>query len=124
MKSKLEIYALSVCFAAVISLVISTGIAGYAIIKIAAPHLTMSSYDYDRLQTNDAFWVKIASCSKEAGRPGEEELTKRRLEAFDLELQSERREGLQSLVQCLIFILVSGAVLIVHWQIAQKARAA
>jgi hypothetical protein len=127
MKSKLEIYALSVCFAAVVSLVISTGIAGYAIVSIAAPRITMRSYDYDRFQTNDLYWEKISSCSKNepaGSRPAEEELTRRRLEAFDLELESERREGVQNLLQCLMFILVSGGVLIIHWKIARKARAA
>lgn len=127
MKSKLEIYALSVCFAAVVSLVISTGIAVYAIVSIAAPGITMRSYDYDRLQTNDLYWKKISSCSKNEpaeSRPAEEELTRRRRAAFDRELLSERREGIQDLVQCLIFILVSGGVLIIHWKIARKARSA
>ena len=56
MKSKLEIYALSVCFTTVLILVISAGIGGYAIFETITPQLTMKSYEYDRHQTNDAFW--------------------------------------------------------------------
>jgi len=37
MKSKLEIYALAVCFASIVCLIISIGIAGYSIIEITAP---------------------------------------------------------------------------------------
>ena len=44
MKSKLEIYALSVCFAAMVCLVISGGIAGYSIFEIMMPELTMRSH--------------------------------------------------------------------------------
>ena len=53
MKSKLEIYALSVCFATVIILIISLGIGSYSIVKISAPSLTMSSYYYDQYLTNN-----------------------------------------------------------------------
>ncbi len=127
MKSKLEIYALAVCFAAVVSLVIASSVAGYAVVSIAAPHITIRSRDYDKFQTNDAYWKGISPCSKneqEAARPEEEELTRRRLEAFGLELASERREGVQNLIQSLMFILVSSGVLIIHWKLARAARAA
>ena len=55
MKSKLEMYALAVCFASVVCLVISFGVAGYAVFKIAAPEISMNKYVYDRFQTNEAF---------------------------------------------------------------------
>jgi hypothetical protein len=125
MRSKLEIYALSVCFAAVVCLVISTGIAGYSIFEIAAPELTMSSYEYNKYQTNDAYWNSKDSCrekEKAQVRPNEEELTKQRRDAFALATRGERREGLQTLIRCLMFILVSGGVLLVHWKIAKNAR--
>lgn len=126
MKSKLEIYALTVCFAAVVCLVVSAGIAGYAAFRIATPELTLSSYNYDKFQTNEAFWKSRGdSCSDEKTtevRPGEEVLTKQRLEAFSLELKGERREGWQSIIGSLIFILVSGVALLIHWKIAQQAR--
>jgi len=127
MKSKLEIYALSVCFAAVVCLVISTGIAGYSVFETIAPELTMSSYKYDRYQTNEAYWKSITSCSKDekAGvKPNEEELTKRRQKAFVVAVKAEKREGAQLLIRCLMFILASGITLLIHWKIAQKSRAA
>ena len=128
MKSKLEIYALSVCFAAVVCLVISAGIAGYAIFKVGTPELTMRSYDYNRHQSNESFWKdNNESCSDEKKvivKPSADAITKQRLESFALEFKAERRDGLQSLIHSLIFILIGSITLLIHWKIAQKTRAA
>jgi hypothetical protein len=127
MKSKLEIYALSVCFAAVVCLIISIGIAGYSIIKIAAPKLTMNLYEYKNYQTNDAYWkIEYSYNEKEKARvrPSEEVLTKQRLAAFALNVEGEQKAGFQSLIQCFMFIFVSSIVLFVHWKIAKNARKA
>lgn len=127
MKSKLEIYALSVCFAAVVCLVISAGIGGYAVFEIVTPELTISSYKYDKYQTNDDYWKSKSSCSKEETnevRPSEEELTKKRLEALSIEIKAEKRGGFQSLIKCFTFIFVSGLTLLIHWKIAKKSRLA
>jgi hypothetical protein len=125
MRSKLEIYALSVCFAAVIGLVISIGIAGYSLFEIAAPELTMSAYTYNKYQSNDAFWRSKETCyekDKPKVRPSEEELTKQRLDAFASEVRGEQRGGVQTLIRCFMFILVSGIALLIHWKIAKKTR--
>jgi hypothetical protein len=124
MKYKLEIYALAICFAAVVCLVISTGIAGYAVFEIASPDLTMRSYTYEKHQTNDSYFEsKRPCCSKEKEpRPSEDTLTKQRLEAFSVELKGEQREGFQTLIKCFMFIAVSGIALVVHSKIAKRAR--
>ncbi|MDP8287976.1 MAG: hypothetical protein RAP03_15000 [Candidatus Electryonea clarkiae] len=124
MKSKLEIYALSVCFAAVVGLVISAGVAGYSVFEIIDPELTMISYTYDKYQTNEAYWKSILSCSKTKDKPNEEELTKKRQEAFVVAVKAEKRGGIQSLIRCLMFILTSGITLLIHWKIAKKSREA
>ena len=126
MKSKLEIYALSVCFAAVVCIIISAGIAGYSIFSIVTPELTMSAYKYDDFQTNEAYWKSKSSCSKsekEEVKPSEEELTKQRTEAFAVAISAEKREGSQSLIQCFMFLFVSGITLIIHGKIAKSSRA-
>ena len=126
MKSKLEIYALSVCFASVICLVISVGIGGYSLVQIITPELTIRSYNYNQFLTNDVFWKSVKSCSnkeKERKRPRNEVLTKQRLEAYSIELKSEKREGLQTLIRCIIFVLVSCVTIAIHWKIALRSRA-
>ncbi len=125
MKNKLEIYALSVCFAAVVCIIISAGAAGYSVFSVVTPELTMSAYKYDDFQSNDAYWKSKQSCSKESEkpRPSEEELTKQRTEAFAIAIAAEKREGFQSLIRCFMFLLVSGVTLLIHWKIAKSARA-
>jgi hypothetical protein len=125
MKSKLEIYALAVCFAAVVCLVISISIAGYSIIQIAQPDLTIHSYKFDKYQTNQRFWESRQSCSKDKvsmKKPAEVELTEQRLEALRIELNGEKRNGLQGLIHALMFVVVGAVTLFLHWRIAKKAR--
>lgn len=126
MKNKLEIYALSVCFAAVVCIIISAGVAGYSVFSVVTPELTMDGYRYDKLQSNEAYWKSKSSCSKEENsevKPSEEELTKRRTEEFAIAISAEKREGFQSLIRCFMFLLVSGITLFIHWKIAKSARA-
>ena len=126
MKSKkLEIYALAVCFASVVCLVISISIAGYSIVRIIDPGLTMYSCDFDRYQTNDRYWESKQSFSKERTkviRPPEAVLTKQRLEALRIATEGEKRGGARSLIQSLMFVVASAVTLGVHWRIAKKAR--
>ncbi len=125
MKSKLEIYALAVCFASIVCLIISVGIAGYSIIEITAPKITMSSYKYQNYQTNDAYWQSKFGCTeKDKSRPNEEALTKQRLDAFALAIEGEQRDGFQTLIKCFMFIFIASIVLFVHWRIAKNARKA
>ena len=127
MKSKLEIYALAVCFAAVVCLVITSGIAGYSLIGVAAPEFTIDKYDYDRHLSNDKFFKQTRTygckdkCDNE--RPTEEVLTKNRLESYQVELSGERRNNFQTLIQCFMFLAVSIVALWVHWRIAKNSRA-
>ena len=125
MKSKLEIYALSVCFAAVVCLIISLGIGSYSIVKISSPQLTMNAYNYDQYQTNNSYWKKNKPYCKdecENKKPEESDLTKQRIESFKVALEGESRRGFQSLIQCSLFILFSSIALLIHWQIAKKSR--
>ena len=126
MRSKLEVYALAVCFAAVVCLVISAGIGGYAIIRIIQPELTLKKWDYDQYQSNEAFWQSrrygTAEERKLERRPSEEDLTKRRLESFGRALTAERRDGFQSLIQSAMFFLAGAISLFIHWRIARRAR--
>src|SRR5690606_7326346 len=126
MKYKLEIYALSVCFASVVCLIITAGIGGYSIFRITIPEITMKTYDFDKHQTNDAFREEIKpSCSKSdqsAVRPSDDELPKQRVASYEIEIESEKREGFQTLLRTLIYIIVSGFTLFIPSKIAQNAR--
>jgi hypothetical protein len=127
MRSKLEVYALTVCFASVVILAISAGIGGYAIIKIIKPDFTINDYQYRNIQSNDDFWLYMKTYGtteerKLEQRPTEEDLTKRRIQILDRALVNERRDGVQTLVKWAIFFLVGVISFFVHWRIASRAR--
>ena len=129
-KTILEIYALSVCFVAIVCLVIATGIALYSIVQLAAPQFTMSGTSYNQYQSNDAYWAScgpgIRYCTsgeKNRERPAESGLTKQREAGFVTALATERRDGAQGLVKSAIFIFVAAVVFFLHWDLAKRARA-
>lgn len=127
-KTILEIYALAVCFITVTCFVVCLGIAGYSIIQIGKPDFTMLSHQYDQYQSNNAYWKNCSRgyCSdeeKKRPRPSEDELTKQRTEEFARELDSEQRNGSQTLVKTLIVMLVDALAFLIHWVIARRARA-
>ena len=81
----LEIYALAVCFAIIGCFVIALGIALFDVIQIANTEFTLSSHEYNRHQSNEAFWNncnQYDNDKKDKKRPSDEELTKRRLESY------------------------------------------
>ena len=54
-KSLLEIYALAVCFVTVVCFVIALGIGLYDLVELAYPEFSLSSYEYERHQSDEAF---------------------------------------------------------------------
>jgi hypothetical protein len=129
-KTILEIYALAVCFVTVMCFVIGLGVAAYNLLAIVKPDFTINSRQYTTHQTNDAFWNNGCAgrqyCSpqeKKVERPSETELTKQREESFGRILANEQRNSSQTLVQCLILILIDAAAFVLHWLLARRARA-
>lgn len=124
-KSILEIYALAVCFATIVCFVIALGISIYDIVRIVNPEFTMSSYEYNRHQSNDAYWKSSDNCGnddKKGPRPTDEELTKQRLASYQQSIKSELRDAFQSLTQTVIIFIIAVVVFLVHWRVARRAR--
>jgi hypothetical protein len=126
MRSRLEIYSLAVCFAAVVCLIVCAGVGGYSLVEISAPGVTVKRWAFDHHQSNDAYWDWQRSRGPEDARleprPSEDVLTKRRLESYDRALTAERREGTQTLIKVTMFIFAATLALWVHWRISQRAR--
>ena len=94
-RTPIQVYALVVCFAALICFVITLGIAVYDVVQIAAPEFTYTPEPYisDALST-----------------PGTPEYVNG--------VQSERKDAAKSLVQTSIILLIDLGVYIAHWKIA------
>ena len=69
-KSILEIYALAVCFVALLCFVIALGIGVYDLIQITNPEFTLNAYEYERHQSNEAFRGVPGSAALGSFAPG------------------------------------------------------
>jgi hypothetical protein len=126
MKSKVETYALTVCFASVVCLIISGGFAIFGLLQVAAPGLMMRTWSHTMLQSNDEYWQFESMPSRGDGalrpRPPEAELTKERELAYAIAVWEERRDGLQILLRALAFAGAGGIALLLHWRLARRFR--
>ena len=142
-KSILEIYALAVCFVALVCFVIALGIGVYDLIQIANPVFTINAYEYDRHQSNEAFrrfpglpgMVGFGGATGEVViEPGipvepttpavEEEVTRQREESYQAALRSERRRGMQSFLRVVIVLAIDVLLFVPHWFLARRTREA
>ncbi len=130
-KSALHVYALAVCGLLIVPLLISGGIAVYGILQATWPKLTMPAYEYQRYQSDDAYREHLSEWSRfpgdESGRrangpPSDAEIAERRRQAFLEALERERRDGIQSIIRCAIFGLISLMLFLPHWRIARRER--
>ncbi len=131
-KSILEIYALAVCFVALVCFVIVLGIGVYDLIQITSPEFTINVYEYERHQSNEAFRGSPGRALRgiapgipiEPTERPEEEVTQQREESYQAALRSERRRGMQSLIQIVIILVIDVLVFLPHWLLARRRRAA
>jgi len=143
-----RIYALAVCFASILCIAISTGIGLYDIVQITFPNLTMDSYLYQNLQSNEAYRrshlypggmpfypvmvnggssvARAASMSRtpnDEGPLSDEEVSKLRKQQMTIAIDNVRHDGQRSLIQILVILVVSIPLFIIHWRFAQRLDA-
>ena len=129
-RSALYIYALAVCGLLIIPLLISGGVVIHGVLELTWPELMMSSYEYQRYQSDDAYREHLSSGWREAGGtriselPSDAEIAKRRPIAFQEALERERRDGVQSIIRYVVFGLISLMIFLLHWCIARRERRA
>jgi hypothetical protein len=119
-KTVIEIYAMAVCFVAIVCLVIVLGIGLYDLVEISNPEFTISSYEYKKHQSNESFLK--GDCGKEKETPTDKEITRQRLASFQNLIAIERRDAFQSLTVIIIIIILNIIVFFIHWRIAKRAR--
>ncbi|TXH65423.1 MAG: hypothetical protein E6Q88_13820 [Lysobacteraceae bacterium] len=64
-KTILEIYALAVCFAAVVCATVTLGFGLWSVLEIAMPEFTINGYTYARYQDNESFRPNKRRCADE-----------------------------------------------------------
>jgi hypothetical protein len=120
-KSKLEIYALAVCFCCIGCLIISGSIAAQSLLRASFPEMMVSGSEYSTHQTNDDYLMIYADVKQKKLPDGE--ITKLREASLQRLIVQQRRDGFQSLLTALIFVISAASALWVHWRIAKRARA-
>ena len=129
-KTVVELYALAVCFVAVVCFVVAAGMALYAVVGVANPGFTLNAWIHRQHQTNDEFFnasgMPAFPGQRAEGRvrPPEPELTRQRGASYRLALDNERRESIQTLVKTAIVMVLDVLVFVAHWALARRARGA
>jgi hypothetical protein len=121
-RSLIEIYALAVCFVTVTCLAVAMGIALYDLVQITNPEITLYSHQYERHQSNASFRASYRGDADELAGLSDEQVSKRREESFGSVLNSERRDGWQSLLRMAIVMLIDVLFFVVHWRLAKRSR--
>ena len=125
-KSILEIYALTVCFFAVVCFVFVSALAIHDAVQIVSPEFTLSRHHYERYLSNDSFIrtsqqvsAETVAILKELPR---EEVARRRLSELKQTLRVERHDGQRSLFKMLVVLVMDALAFALHWKIGQIAR--
>lgn len=111
-KSLLQVYALTVCFATLMCLVVALGIGIYDVVQVASPGFTVQEH---MLWQSDEHFLLYHPDKK--GLPPDE-LKSLREQHRQAAMETERRGALQSLVFMGIIIAIDVAVYAVHWTMA------
>lgn len=116
MRSLIQIYALAVCFCALMCFVIALGVGAYDVVEIAAPELTLTA---DRHAC-----YPHASILTDGKTHTEAELAEARAVQERWSLDYQRRSAIASLIFAAIVCAIDAFVFAVHWWIARReARA-
>lgn len=118
-KSLLEMYALAVCFAAVLVILFNGAMSLNYIVRIVNPNLTVSSYEYDRSLTDEAY---LRNWPTGRPLPDPASVPKLRAEAFDAALRSEQQNGRRDLIESLTYVIAGLTAFGIHWVLAKRVR--
>ena len=110
---------------------VSFGIGVYSLVTIFRHDFTMNNDRYEQYQSNDLYSARHEKqdynndkkeCITTEERPNDATLTIQREDAFAQALMSEQRDGWQTFVKTLIFILIDMTIFFIHWKIAKRTH--
>jgi hypothetical protein len=118
-KSLLEIYALAICFAAVVTIMFQGATATYQILEITWPEFFLSRWDYLQYQTDEAF---LERWPDKKPPPDLKDVPRLRQERLALAIQNQRHFAVQNLINSAIYLVVGFVVFALHWVLARRER--
>ncbi len=111
------IYAVAVCFIAAVVLSVTLAKSIYNVLEISAPEITMRGHVYDRFQSNERF---LRSWPEGRPVPDAAEAKRLREEGYRIAVASEKRSGIQGLINSLISLVVTGILFFIHWRLVRR----
>jgi hypothetical protein len=124
-----EVYVLLVSLASLGGTIVSLFGGLYASIGVVHPDSVIRDHDWTYHQTNDRYWERTrpriqtdVGWVEQATRPSEDELNRRRMESFEVERGSVRRDSWVALVMYGVGFAISLALFGVHWRLARPFR--
>ncbi len=116
-----QVYSYAVCVICMGVAIIFLCVGIYGIVKIIAPEFTLPQWDWEKIATFQSFktdWEKTEG----APELTEEELMIRWQDKREIAIMSEKRAGMQNLINMLICFVVLVPIFIVHWRLARRLR--
>lgn len=126
-KSFLEIYALAVCFVTLICFAAGMGIALKNTVRLFKPDFTIASETYFKHQSDSAYiesFIHLWDPEKPETKRDPAAVTAERKSSYARVLDTEKREGLQTLIDALIIILIDIGIFGFHWRLARRTQTA
>jgi hypothetical protein len=123
-----ELYVFSICLISLAGTIVCLLGGLYAVLGIAEPDWLMRDHVWAQHQSNDLYWQRTGYRRESDGwlaktaRPSEEELTRRRMESYEVERRSVRRECWLLLYMYGAGLAVSLVLFSVHWRLARAFR--
>jgi hypothetical protein len=118
-KNLAEVYALAVCFASLIVLLVSAAMTSYELVRIAFPRATVRDHVYERTRSNELY---LRSWPQNQPVPSPSEVERLRQELWDHTLQTERHDGLRSFLQQVMYALAAAVAFALHWRLWRRER--
>ena len=117
-RSAVQIYALAVCFASLMCLVVALGIGLFDVVQIGVPQFTMAGAEV--YGSNEQYRLYYPD---KKDLP-EQQISELRQQALHLAVVAERRAAQQSAVFVLIVLAIDAVVFLVHSRIARQIERA
>ena len=126
----IRIYAFATCFASMLCIAISTGVALYDLVQYSVPHLTVDNYQYQmrgqwigRSANIELVAMDAQGNTSQPAPPSEAEIAAQQEQQMAMAIERERANALRSLLHIFTILLVSVPLYIVHWRLAKRLDA-
>lgn len=119
MKKTIEVYALVVCFFALLWFAVTLGLFLNQIVRITFPQLTTPISNYSN-SINQATLVNPQAGKENVVQGKANEQMQALWDAnYKLSIQQERRDALRHIIHDIISLLISALIFVPHWKVAR-----